>query len=78
MKLTDLDCKEWQLRMKRFDDEKDLHQAQFNDLICLASFPTIEKINMSWGDLGRLEFFIMKNNLMNLDFSKMIVKYAPD
>ena len=51
---------------------------KFKELVCLISIPTNYEIGMVWGDMVRVEFFIMKEDLLNKRFEKMIVKYAPD
>lgn len=68
----------WKDKITQFNKDKKYHEEKYKELICLLSIPTNGEIGMVWGDMGRVEFFIMKEDLISKRFDKMIVKYAPD
>jgi|GEM_PF-5236711 len=76
--LGNLEYKEWKEKLKDFDNFKEFHQQNLNNLICFMSIPSYEEIKMVFGDSGRVEMMIMKDDLKQGKFDKMIVKYAPD
>ena len=76
--LGNLTYDEWKDKLINFDKQKDILIKKYHELICLISIPTNYDIGMVWGDMLRVEFFIMKEDLLNKRFEKMIVKYAPD
>jgi uncharacterized protein YwqG len=76
--LGKLSWEEWKDKIIQFDRDKKYHEEKYKELICLLSIPTNYEVGMVWGDMGRVEFFIMKEDLISKRFDKMIVKYAPD
>lgn len=76
--LGKLSWDEWKDKIIQFDKEKEYHEEKYKQLICLLSIPTNYEIGMVWGDMGRVEFFIIEEDLIAKRFDKMIVKYAPD
>ena len=76
--LGDLTYGQWKDKLISFDKRKDILMKKYHELICLISIPTNYDIGMVWGDMLRVEFFIMKEDLLNKQFERMIVKYAPD
>ena len=76
--LGDLSWEDWKEKVIKFDKQKHYFEEKYNELICLISIPTNYEIGMIWGDMLRVEFFIMKEDLLSKRFDKMIVKYAPD
>ena len=76
--LGELTYDAWKEKLKTFDNNKEKLMKKFKELVCLISIPTNYEIGMVWGDMVRVEFFIMKEDLLNKRFEKMIVKYAPD
>ncbi len=77
-RLGKLSWEEWKEKIIRFDKQKEYFEKKYNELICLISIPTNHDIGMIWGDMLRVEFFLMKEDLLAKRFDKMIVKYAPD
>ena len=69
---------QWKSRLLLFKSKELHYQAKYKDLLCLMSIPSASDIGMIWGDMGRIEFFIMKEDLIEKKFNNMIVKYAPD
>jgi uncharacterized protein YwqG len=76
--LGGLSWEEWKEKINSFDKQKEFFTKKYNELICLMSIPTNCEIGMIWGDMLRVEFFIMKEDLVTKRFDKMVVKYTPD
>jgi len=62
----------WKNELIRFAKDENFHRTNIENLICLLSLKS--NSIMSWWDMGHIEFYIMKDDLINLNFEK--VKFA--
>jgi len=59
---TQTDPREWQEKYKQHD-------------VLLLQIDTDDSLNIMWGDSGVANFFIKKDDLLNLDFSNVIYNW---
>lgn len=59
-----------------FFTQEDPRNYKYDDYkLLLLQLDTDEEINMMWGDCGVANFFIRKEDLLNLDFSKVLYNW---
>ena len=54
----------------KFDEELEYHRLNYSNLICLFSFGDIKECSFYWHSYAMFQIFIMKEDLINLNFNK--------